>query len=279
MEEKLSMEIFIPGKTNESDALKRTTHLAVSAHQDDIEFMAYDGILKCFKNPELHFTGVVAADGAGSPRSGKYAGLTDGDMMCLRKEEQKRAAVIGEYNAQIFLDLPSGKLKDSSDSTAVEYFKEIVSRTTPRIIYTHNTADRHETHVAVALRLVQALRELGYIPEAFYGCEVWRGLDWVNEDEKVVFDVGGREDLEAALLGVFDSQIAGGKRYDLAVVGRRHANATFSQTHGVDTARETIFAMDLLPLLKDKELSVSGYTEEFILRFAKSVKQKITELE
>ncbi len=63
MEEKLSMEIFIPGKTNESDALKRTTHLAVSAHQDDIEFMAYDGIMKCFKNPELHFTGVVAADG------------------------------------------------------------------------------------------------------------------------------------------------------------------------------------------------------------------------
>ena len=35
----------------------------------------------------------------------------------------------------------------------------------------------------------------------------------------------------AALIGVFDSQIAGGKRHDLAVLGRRRANATYNASH------------------------------------------------
>lgn len=287
------MEIFIPDSNfkasqsdevlrnnaasqhNTDDVLKRTTHLAVSAHQDDIEFMAYDGILKCCRNPERHFTAVVLTDGAGSPRNGRYADYTDEEMKRVRREEQKKAAVTGGYNAQIFLDLPSARIKDPSDKTAVESLKEIIAKTEPQYIYTHNIADKHDTHIAAALRLVQALRKLDYIPEAFYGCEVWRGLDWVNDDEKIVFDVGGSDDLAAALLSAFDSQIAGGKRYDLAVMGRRRANATFSEPHVVDRAEEAIFAMDLLPLLKDKTLSVSDYIEGYILRFCGSVKEKL----
>lgn len=260
---------------NTDDVLKRTTHLAVSAHQDDIEFMAYDGILKCCRNPEWHFTAVVLTDGAGSPRNGRYADYTDEEMKRVRREEQKKAAVTGGYNAQIFLDLPSARIKDPSDKTAVESLKEIIAKTEPQYIYTHNIADKHDTHIAAALRLVQALRELDYIPEAFYGCEVWRGLDWVNDDEKIVFDVGGSDDLAAALLSAFDSQIAGGKRYDLAVMGRRRANATFSEPHVVDRAEEAIFAMDLLPLLRDKTLSVLDYIEGYILRFCGSVKEKL----
>lgn len=31
---------YIPDGTDEKKALSRTTHLAISAHQDDIEFMA-----------------------------------------------------------------------------------------------------------------------------------------------------------------------------------------------------------------------------------------------
>ena len=37
-------KVFVPDGTPVSEALARTTHLAVSAHQDDIEIMAYDGI-------------------------------------------------------------------------------------------------------------------------------------------------------------------------------------------------------------------------------------------
>ena len=33
--------VFIPDGTEEMAGIARTTHLAISAHQDDIEFMAY----------------------------------------------------------------------------------------------------------------------------------------------------------------------------------------------------------------------------------------------
>ena len=35
------MITYIPDGTEEQKAIERTTHLAISAHQDDIEFMAY----------------------------------------------------------------------------------------------------------------------------------------------------------------------------------------------------------------------------------------------
>lgn len=272
------MEIFIPDRTEENVALTRTTHLAVAAHQDDIEFMAYDGILKCFENPGLHFTAVVATDGGGSPRSGSYADCTDENMMRIRKEEQKKAAIIGNYNAQIFLDMHSSQMKSTSERGIVEAFKEIIQKTKPSIIYTHNPADKHDTHVATVLRLITALRELDYVPDKLYGCEVWRSLDWVCDKEKVAFRVDGRPNLEAALLGVFDSQISGGKRYDLAVMGRRRANATFREAHGVDEASEIIYAVELTTLLKEKELSVSDYMAGYINRFCEDVRMKIERL-
>ena len=65
---------------------------------------------------------------------------------------------------------------------------------------------------------------------------MWRDLDWLMDADKVVFDVSAHENLQAALLGVFDSQICGGKRYDLATMGRRRANATYFASHGVDVS-------------------------------------------
>jgi len=97
------------------------------------------------------------------------------------------------------------------------------------MVYTHNLADKHDTHVAVALRLIQALQQLepSERPAQVIGCEIWRALDWMVDSEKVVMDVSEHQNLQTALLGVFDSQIAGGKRYDAAAISRRLANATF----------------------------------------------------
>ncbi len=39
------------------------------------------------------------------------------------------------------------------------------------------------------------------------------------DEDKVAFDLSAQENLQMALLGVFDSQISGGKRYDLATMG------------------------------------------------------------
>lgn len=270
------MDIYIPKGIDAAKALKKTTHLAVSAHQDDIEFMAYHGILECFGKDDKNFSAVVATNGSGSPRSGIYSDCSDEHMMIIRKEEQKKAAAIGGYAAQVFLDLPSSVIKNPSDRQAVEGLKKVISETAPDVIYTHNMADKHDTHVAVAMRLITALRELNYKPKKFYGCEVWRGLDWVCDDEKISLDVSGRPNLEAALLGVFDSQIAGGKRYDLAVTGRRLANATFSESHGVDAAEEIIYAVDLLPLLDGKD--ECEYISEYIDRFKNDVRKRIENL-
>lgn len=285
------MEIFIPEhpehikenieekeehtEKKEKDALARTTHLAVSAHQDDIEFMAYDGILQCFRHPHRHFTAATVTNGGGSPRSGIYESCSDEDMMKIRKQEQKKAAVVGEYNAQVFLDFSSAQVKDGGNRAVVEEFKKLIVSTEPSVIYTHNLADKHDTHVATALRLIAALRELDYVPQKLYGCEVWRGLDWMCDEEKVLFDVSGRPNLEASLLGVFDSQIAGGKRYDAAVTGRRLANATFGQSHSVDTVSKVIYAMDLTPLICDKSMNIARFVNESVSRFADDVSERL----
>ena len=71
------------------------------------------------------------------------------------------------------------------------------------------------------------------------------------DSDKVPFDLTAHESLQAALLGVFDSQIAGGKRYDLASMGRRRANATYFESHGVDVTQGLSYAMDLTPLIRD----------------------------
>jgi hypothetical protein len=129
----------------------------------------------------------------------------------------------------------------------------------------------------VVVPVIQAIRELPreQRPEAVHGCEVWRNLDWLGDAEKVVHDVSGHENLAAALNGLFDSQIAGGKRYDLAVLGRRRANATFFESHGVDQSDALAFAMDLTPLAHGDSLDIVEYVIGFIGRFKADVVAKL----
>ncbi len=269
--------IFIPDGTEEKQALKRTTHLCVAAHQDDIEFMAYSPIAECFGRKDKWFCGVVVTDGAGSPRNGLYADCTDEQMKAVRIEEQKKAAMLGEYGAQFMLGHSSKQVKDKSGKEIVKDLVEIFKAAKPKYVYLHNLADKHETHVATALKAIQALRELNTdeLPEKVYGCEVWRNLDWLNDDEKVYLDCSAHPNLSRALSSVFDSQIIGGKRYDLAAEGRRFANATFSESHACDTYSMLNYAMDLTPIVKDKTLDIVDHVAGYIKRFESNVKNTI----
>jgi LmbE family N-acetylglucosaminyl deacetylase len=275
-----SSEVFVPDGSPVELALGRTTHLGVSAHQDDLEIMAYPGIMECFHSPERWFSGVCITDGSGSPRDGAYRDYTDQQMQAVRRAEQKKAAVIGEYSAMLLLDHPSAVVKDPASPAVVEDLVQVLRATRPTTIFTHNLADKHDTHVAVALRLIQAVRalEAHERPRQVYGCEVWRDLDWMTDAHKVAFDVSAHENLQAALLGVYDSQIAGGKRYDLATMGRRRANATYFATHGVDTATGTAFAMDLTPLLEDPLLPVGEFVQRFLDGFGNEVADRLAKL-
>jgi LmbE family N-acetylglucosaminyl deacetylase len=271
-------DVFVPDGLPAGEAMARTTHLGIGAHQDDLEFMAFHGIAECFGLVDRWFTGVTCTNGSGSPRAGVYAGYTDTQMREVRRVEQRTAASIGRYSAMLQLDHPSAVVKDPDGSALRNDLVEILRATRPTCVYTHNPADKHDTHVAVVGATLAALRLLpaDQQPERVLGCEVWRDLDWMPDRRKVALNVSQRESLAASLAGVFDSQISGGKRYDLASMGRRRANATFFESHGVDEAEMLTFAMDLTPLLKDPSLTLSAYVEGLMDEFKAEIKGKLT---
>jgi len=263
-------EMYIPDGLPVEQALARTTHMAVSAHQDDIEIMACGPILECYQQKDRWFTGVVMTDGRGSPRSGLYASYNDEEMRLVRFKEQRKAAMVGEYAAQVILDYPSKAIKDGNNHQPVEDLASLFKAARPKLVFTHNLADKHDTHVGVVLKVIAAIRSLPEAerPEKLYGCEVWRDLDWMVDTDKVGLDCSTHENLQAALLGVYDSQIIGGKRYDLASMGRRRANATYFESHGVDVSTGTSYAMDLTPLILDPDKGITSFIQEYIQRFS-----------
>ena len=267
---------YIPDGTDEETGISRTTHLAISAHQDDVEFMAYAPIAECFGQKDKHFGAIIVTDGAGSPRSGLYADYTDEEMKAVRIVEQKKAAFVGEYSFLAMLGYPSKAVKDAKNEKVVEELAALIRRARPKYLYTHNLADKHDTHVATALRVIAALRKLApeERPEKVSGCEVWRDLDWLCDEEKVYLDCGAHPNLMRCLSAVFDSQIVGGKRYDLAAEGRRLANATFSASHACDTYEALNYAMDLTPLM-DETVDIVAYILKFIDRFKGEVEETI----
>jgi LmbE family N-acetylglucosaminyl deacetylase len=272
-----SAQVFIPDGMPVAQALSRTTHVGISAHQDDLEIMAIDGILNCFQQPQRWFAGVVVTDGAGSPRDDLYKEYTDEQMRVVRMKEQKKAAVVGEYAALALLNYPSSVVKNPADRRLVEDLSSLLLAARPQVVYTHNLADKHPTHVATALRTIQAIRAMPeeHRPSQLIGCEVWRDLGWMLDEDKVVFDSSAHESLQAALLGVFDSQISGGKRYDLATMGRRKANATYFASHAVDVMTGMVTGMDLTPLIQDVERDIRQYVQGFIRRFSEDVDRLI----
>lgn len=273
-------EIYVPDGLPVEPALARTTHLCVSAHQDDIEIMAGQPIVECFQQKDKWFTGVVVTDGRGSPRDSLYKDYDDEEMRRVRFKEQRKAAYVGEYAAQVMLDYPSKIIKDASQTGPLDDLAALFRAARPQVVYTHNLADKHDTHVAVALRVIAALRRLDPAerPARLVGCEVWRALDWTVDADKFIMDLSTHENLQAALLGVFDSQIAGGKRYDLASMGRRRANATYFASHGVDNSLGLSYGIDLTPLLADPGLDPAKYIQGFIDRFAQDVEARLKRL-
>jgi LmbE family N-acetylglucosaminyl deacetylase len=248
-------EVFIPDGASWEAACARVTHLVVAAHADDVEIMAWHAV--------LHAGGLAAVI------------VTDGRDRNTRLLEQKRAASLGHYAAVIWLDHASAQVRQAACPALASDLNAVLSAVRARVLYTHNPVDRHDTHVAVALHTVQALRSNPSSVERVLGCEVWRALDWLQAEDKVALDVSAGEDRLMPLIGAFDSQIAGGKRYDLAAAGRKRANATFLDSQAADRATAMEYAMDLTPLVKDPRLDVARWTLGFVERFARDVEARL----
>jgi LmbE family N-acetylglucosaminyl deacetylase len=269
--------LMIPDGLADPEALRRTTHLGIGAHQDDLEFMAFHGILACYDQKNRWFGGVTITDGRGSSRAGKFQDWTDDQIAAERIREQDAAAVIGQYAFMAQLGHPSKSVRDARETVVRDDLFRILEATRPEVVYLHNLADKHDTHVGCALRCLEALRRLPKAdrPQKVYGCEVWRDLDWLVDSEKTPMPVSARPELARALNEVFATQIAGGKRYDLAVIGRRTANATFSQAHATDQESAMQWAMDLTPLVQDDLLDPIAYVTGFIDRLKADVTARL----
>lgn len=255
------IEIYVPDGVPAGEALARTTHAGIGAHQDDLEINMVDGILQCHGRDDRWFFGIVATDGRGSPRSGSFADLSDDEMVQVRRAEQRKAADIGQYSGVAFLPWRSGEMKDPDNPGPAGHLLALLTQLGPDIVYTHNLMDKHDTHVAVALRTLDALRRLpaSARPEKVYGMEGWRDLDWLADDRKILLDCSGQQDLQRELVAVFESQIAGGKRYDLAALGRRQAHATGQDSHAVDHVTGLSIGIDMTPLMLDESLDPAAF--------------------
>ncbi len=248
-------EVFIPDGTSWEAAYARVTHLVVAAHADDVEIMAWHAL--------LHAERLAAVI------------VTDGRDSTTRLLEQKQAASLGHYAAVIWLDHASPDVRQPAYPALACDLSAILSAVRARWVYTHNLADRHDTHVAVALHTVRALRANPSSVERLLGCEVWRALDWLQPQDKVTLDVGSVEKRVMPLIGAFDSQIAA-KRYDLAAAGRKRANATFLDPHAADQSTALEYAMDLTPLVRDPTLDIARWTLQFVERFARDVEARLS---
>ena len=268
-------DAHVPDGGGLAPALASTTHLGIGAHADDLEIMAFPGICACRGQTDLRFSGVVATDGSGAPSK-----LSGAQLVRTRIDEQKQAAELGGYASILQLAHPSADVRGAGRKALTSDLLQILKAAKPKALYLHNPADRHETHLAVLLACLDALRQLppGQQPAQIFGCEVWGDLDWVPGDRVVRLPCPAPADFGPSLLRVFRSQVDG-KRYDLAAAGRRRAQATFADAYAPDQTEEVLLALDLRPLVENPKLSLTDFVFGLTGEFQKRTLERIRRLE
>lgn len=237
-----------------------TNLLAISAHQDDIEIMAMDGILKAFGSKKYAFYACVVGDGANCYKAGKYSDISDKEMVEQRSQEQTRAGQIGEYDGLYLLKHSRDYLFKNRELVVKELAK-LISDINPDIVYTHNIFDRSETHRLITSMVVDAIMTMPEEtrPRLLYGCEIFRSLDWLPERYKVTFDISDNRDLQLRLVGVYDTRAEQSKNYTKAIMGRKMANAAFAACKEIDDEEKLLwYGINLTPVIQ-KNIALKDY--------------------
>ncbi|MGF1450963.1 MAG: PIG-L deacetylase family protein [Opitutales bacterium] len=273
-------ECYIPDGSDFADAAARTTLLGIGAHPDDLEFMAYPGIAEGYAADRGCFAGVTCTDGAGSVQADGPK-LSTVALADLRREEQREAARIGRYGFMVQLAHPSRHAREAAMRPhLIEDLRQLLDTVQPKTVYTHNVFDRHPSHLGVVLAVIAAIKALPAErrPGQLLGCEVWRGLDWLPAGRKLSLNASRYPQLAARLNGVFATQTTGGKRYDLAVDGRRRANATFDNAHRADAATHVTYAVDQTTLIRDGGPFVAEFVRVVSAEFSAELGAAIAEI-
>ena len=75
-----------------------------------------------------------------------------------------------------------------------------------------------------------------------------------------------------------NAQVVGGKRYDIASIGRRQANATFHASHATDAFTQVAWALDLTPLAQDETLSIKDFALDRVDRLRADTANRLSKL-
>jgi LmbE family N-acetylglucosaminyl deacetylase len=270
-------DVFVPDGAPVAAALASVTHLGIAAHADDLEIMAYHGIRTGRSEPGARFGAVVCTDGAGAPRSGVHAALTDAQMRDVRRDEQREAARRGGYAVAVQLDHPSASVRDGAAPEVVRDLAAVLAATRPGIVYTHNPMDAHVTHLGVCAAAIDAIRAMPVAdrPTRVFGCEGWRGLDWLAGADKTWLDLGSDDAAWSQLIGAFASQIQGGRPYHEGALGRARANGVFREARETGGSERLWLAIDLSPLARDDGEDLADFVRARLDRFAREVMEAL----
>ncbi|MDR2338238.1 MAG: PIG-L family deacetylase [Deltaproteobacteria bacterium] len=265
---------FLPTEKNADLAFRRTTHLGVVAHQDDLEIATFAAILECYKNPCKWYSGVVCTDSPGEGYFDDYATCSKEELIKIRRAEQCDVASLGEYSSVIQLGYTSQEIQDITNLDVVQDLIQILELTEPECVYTHSPYDRHYTHLSTFWSLLKAIQSLPQEkrPKKLFGGEVWRDLDWINEEYKEVIRLNDPEQLGKRLIEAYKSQNVGLKKnYNLGIIGRRQANATFLSAYDTELVSGVEYLVDLSLLITDDTVSVFDLVQEQINNFAEDI--------
>ena len=212
-------------------------------------------------------------------RAAVIAAHTDAEMVEVRRDEQRRAAELGGFGAVVQLGHPSGDVKSADGVTSLADELASILEVSPSAEPLHAQSGRQARHPSSGDGGDRARGT----PTADDACDrrgssASRGgatsTGWATARS-----CGSTPRRTSALAqqfaAVYESQIDGAKRYDVAIQGRRRANATMHGIRSTDDAEEVIVAIDLTPLLRNDDLDPVEYTLAAIDRLRADVETSL----
>lgn len=183
-------QVLVPDALPFPDAASRVTHLGVGAHHDDLEFMAFHGIVECMDRTDRWFGGVTCTDGRGSSRSGVFAEMSPEELGRVRAKEQNEAAVIGQYGVMFQLGYPSSAVTNPADTRLREDLTRILKSTRPRSstatarrtstgrtwVFSHRSSTRSALCLSRSAQSISSAARFGGI---WTGCRTRRKSAWM----------------------------------------------------------------------------------------------------
>ena len=239
-------QIYLPKARKEG----KVKYLCFCAYPCDCEVMSIEGIQRGYRAKKYTFACVSSSNLA-----------LDGKTNI--SEMQKKASEIGRYNSLYLLKYKLDDIKNPEDKGLVKEYAAIIKELKPRIIYTYSLFDKDPVRVAVAVKVINALRTMkrSQHPKVIYGCEVNRNFDWIKDEKIVYFDNSKNVRLQKQLVGVYKS-----KNYNFnlveSTIGKRLSNAGYFKDK--NELKLSTRAINMTTLLRRKDLPIKRFAMSFV---------------